>query len=503
MNRSKESSPMGEQSFTNSSDGRDATAWINRVETLRGPRYLAILACLEDAIRTGELRAQTRLPPQRQLATLLGLTVGTAGRAYAIAAERGLITGETGRGTFVSDNPFGGGDGSISPLRGGLADVGRLRAELPVSPPERQLIDLALPAVPSPKVSAIVRDALRELAEGDRLLSLRKYVTYRAQPHHLQTAARWIAGLGIEADADRIVVVAGANQGLAATILSNIVRGESVLTDALTYPGLKVLAFNYGWRLEPLERDEEGILPDALERAALEGRGRIVYLQSELHNPTTAVMRLDRRRIIAEIARRYDLVLIDDHAALSELTSSITSLTALAPERTFAIVGVGKSVSASVPAAYVVTPPGWRERFEQQARDRYFHVSPLGPEIMSHLIESGAIAEVAGAYRSAIAGRCSLLRTHLPDADFAADARAFFVWMRLPPHWHSSDFASAAVLNGVTVAAAANFAVGMTMRMSAVRLSLLGASSDAMFVDGLTRLRSLMTSDSVSAGVII
>lgn len=503
MNRSKDSSGTGDRPVAGNGEGRDGAAWINRIETLRGPRYLAILACLEDAIRSGELRPQTRLPPQRQLATMLGLTVGTAGRAYAIAAERGLITGETGRGTFVSDNPFGGGDGSISPLRGALADVSRLRSELPVTLPERQMIDLALPAVPSQQVTAIIRDALRELAAGDRLLSLRKYVTYRAQAHHLHAAARWIAGLGIDADADRIVVVAGANQGLAAAVLSNIVRGEAVLTDALTYPGLKVLAFNYGWRLEPLERDEEGILPDALERAALDGRGRIVYLQSELHNPTAGVMRLERRRIIAEIARRYDLVLIDDHAALSELTSSITSLTAIAPERTFAIVSAGKSVSASVPVAYVVTPPGWRARFEQQARDRYFQLSPLGPEIMSHLIESGAISDVASAYRTAIASRRALLRSHLPNADFAADPRAFFVWLRLPSHWHSADFASAAVLNGVTVAAAANFAVGMTMRLPAVRLSLLGASSDELFVDGLTRLRSLMTADSVSAGVII
>ncbi|MGE0154968.1 MAG: PLP-dependent aminotransferase family protein [Reyranellaceae bacterium] len=494
---------MSERIRMNAKGGRDTTAWIGRVETLRGPRYLAILACLEDAIKTGELPPQTRLPPQRQLATLLGLTVGTAGRAYAIAAERGLITGETGRGTFVSDNPFGGGGGAISPLRGALADVGRLRAELPVSPPERQMIDLALPAAPAPQVSAIVRDALRELADSDRLLGLRKYVTYRAAPRHAQAAARWIAGLGVEADASRIVVVASANQGLAAAILGNIVRGESVLTDALTYPGLKVLAFNYGWRLEPLERDDEGILPDALERAALEGRGRIVYLQSELHNPTAAVMRADRRRLIAEIARRYDLVLIDDHAALSELTSSIAPLAAIAPERTFAIFGAGKSVSASVPAGYIVTPPGWGQRFEQQVRDRYFHLSPLGPEIVSHLIESGAMADVARAYRAAIAGRLGLLRTHLPQADFTADPRAFFVWLRLPPHWHSADFASAAALNGFTVAAAANFAVGMTMRLSAVRLSLLGAPSDEIFVDGLTRLRSLMMADSVTAGVII
>ncbi|MEO8558800.1 MAG: hypothetical protein ABI439_07035 [Rhodospirillales bacterium] len=44
------------------------------------------------------------------MAELLGPTVGTAGR-----------------GTFVCDNPFGGDDGTIKPLRGAIADIGRLR----------------------------------------------------------------------------------------------------------------------------------------------------------------------------------------------------------------------------------------------------------------------------------------------------------------------------------------------------------------------------------------
>ena len=43
----------------------------------------------------------TRLPPQRDLAYRLGVTVGTVSRAYALVAARGLVAGEVGRGTFV------------------------------------------------------------------------------------------------------------------------------------------------------------------------------------------------------------------------------------------------------------------------------------------------------------------------------------------------------------------------------------------------------------------
>jgi len=478
-------------------------SWIDRIDSMRGPRYLAILGCLEDAIRTGQLPPRTRLPPQRRLAELLGLTVGTAGRAYAIAAERGWITGETGRGTFVCDNPFGGDDGTIKPLRGAIADIGRLRAQLREPSEERQIIDLALPAAASPEVTHIVARALSELIVREQLVLPRKYVTRRAPLRYSQAAARWLERLGLDVEPHRIVVTANGNQSLAAAILCNVVRGEAVLTAPLTYSGLKVLAFNYGFRLEPVESDDKGILPEALESAAARGLGRIVYLQSELNNPTAQVMPLERRRAIAEIARRFDLVLIEDCAGLADLSATTASLATLAPEHTFLIASAAKSISVAVSVGYVVAPPGWGERFELQTRDRYFQVSPLGAEIMTHLIDSDAVSEIAAAYRAAIARRLALLRETLPHARFQSDPRSFFVWLSLPSRWRSEDFASACALNGVTVAAAGNFTVGMTMNVPAVRLSLVGTVSDEAFVEGLKRVKTLMEGEIFSAGAIV
>jgi DNA-binding transcriptional MocR family regulator len=477
--------------------------WIDRIETLRGPRYLAILACLEDAIRTGQLRPRTRLPPQRRLAELLGLTVGTAGRAYAIAAERGWITGETGRGTFVCDNPFGGDDGTIKPLRGAIADIGRLRARLAEPGEEKQIIDLALPAAASPEVPRILARALSELFGREQLVLPRKYVTRRAPLRYSHAAARWLSRLGLQAEPHRIVVTANGNQGLAAAILCNVVRGEAVLTAPLTYSGLKVLAFNYGFRLEPVESDDKGILPEALEAAATHGLGRIVYLQSELNNPTAQVMPLERRRAIADIARRFDLVLLEDCAGLAELSSITPLLATLAPEHTFLIASAAKSISVAVSVGYVVAPPGWGERFELQIRDRYFQVAPLGAEIMTHLVESDAVSEIAAAYRATIARRRALLRATLPLAQFQSDPRSFFVWLALPSRWRSEDFASACALNGVTVAASGNFTVGMTMNVPAVRLSLVGTAADETFIEGLKRVGTLMEGDIMSAGMIV
>src|ERR1700742_4312699 len=67
------------------------------------PRYKELVDTLAADIRSGRLRAGTRLPTHRQLAARHGLALVTATRVYAELAAMGLVSGETGRGTFVRE----------------------------------------------------------------------------------------------------------------------------------------------------------------------------------------------------------------------------------------------------------------------------------------------------------------------------------------------------------------------------------------------------------------
>lgn len=77
------------------------TNWIPDLAGKSGPFYLQLADAIEEAIGNGGLPTGTKLPPQRNLAFDLKVTIGTIGRAYALAHERGLVTGEVGRGTYV------------------------------------------------------------------------------------------------------------------------------------------------------------------------------------------------------------------------------------------------------------------------------------------------------------------------------------------------------------------------------------------------------------------
>src|SRR5215207_322498 len=82
------------------------TMWTPDLSRHEGPRYAAIVEAIAEEIERGRLKPGDQMPTHRDLATHLGVTTGTVTRAYAEAARRGLLVGETGRGTFVKGNLF-------------------------------------------------------------------------------------------------------------------------------------------------------------------------------------------------------------------------------------------------------------------------------------------------------------------------------------------------------------------------------------------------------------
>jgi DNA-binding transcriptional regulator YhcF (GntR family) len=80
------------------------TNWLPSLDTGTGPLYVRIADEAENAIKSGALPNGAKLPPQRDLAYDVGVTIGTISRAYALLRERGLVAGEVGRGTYVQGN---------------------------------------------------------------------------------------------------------------------------------------------------------------------------------------------------------------------------------------------------------------------------------------------------------------------------------------------------------------------------------------------------------------
>src|SRR6266566_9642560 len=69
------------------------------------PLYRQVFQQLKDSIHCGKLPAGARLPATRELAGLLGLNRTTVSAAYELLESEGLISGQVGRGSFVTGAP--------------------------------------------------------------------------------------------------------------------------------------------------------------------------------------------------------------------------------------------------------------------------------------------------------------------------------------------------------------------------------------------------------------
>lgn len=396
--------------------------WTSRLQGMEGPIYTAIADAIGAAVAAGELRAGERLPTHRALAEALGVDLTTITRAYAEARRRGLLQATVGRGTFVRAQP-------APPPRArpaeGLVDLGMNLPPLPAEPPLQDLLQQGL-------VHLLAR------SEPAHLLTYRPGAGTAGER---MAGAAWLRPTLGEIDPERVLVCPGAQPALLAALGNLAGAGDLVLTDRLTYPGLRGAAAQLGLRLAGLAADAEGLLPDALEAACREGRPKALYCVPTIHNPTTVTMPLARRRAIVEAARRHGLRILEDDAYGLLPSRPLPALAALAPELGFHVATVSKVLSPALRVAYLVAPDARAAtRLAAALRANVLMPSPLLTGLLTGWVQDGTAGTVLVAIRHESTARQAMAREILPSPAFDAHPEGLHLWLRLPPRWNRLAF---------------------------------------------------------------
>lgn len=433
------------------------------------PLYVALADRLAEDVTSGRLADGVRLPTHRDLADHLGVTIGTISRAYAEAARRGLVSGEVGRGTFVR-------------ARSGVGEM-PLRTHR-----EPGLIDMSQnhpPAPTDPGLRKQVETALASLARRPDMAGLFEYPRDGGRPEDREAGASWIGRLGFRAQPDDVLVSSGSQHGIITVLATLLAPGDLLLTEDLTYAGLKSVAGLLHLRLRGLPMDREGLLPDAFDQACRTGSPRALYLVPTLHNPTVSTLSEERRMAIAEIARRHDVALVEDdiHALLPE--DRPRPVAAFAPERTYYLMSTSKTLAAGLRVSYLLAPPGMFTRLATSLRATAWGASPVMAALATEWIRDGTAEALVADRRRIARERQEKAREALPAASFAGDPASYFIWLQLPEPWRSDSFAADLRARGLLVTPAETFLVGRGPVPHAVRVCLCAAPSEAAFDRGL------------------
>ena len=455
--------------------------WRPVIDRAAGPVYLAIADQLEAAVTSGVLAAGTHLPPQRTLAETLGIDFTTVSRAYAEARRRGLIDARVGQGTFIRRRPA-----TTASVSTGLVD---LSMNLP-------------PRFDDPKLVARMWAGVAGLEATGGLDLLLRYQEPGGTAVDRAAGAAWLAPRIPTAAPERVLVCPGAQGALAAVTGLLAAPGETILVEALTYPGFRALAAHLRINLAPVAIDAEGLVPEAFDAACRELRPKALYCTPTLHNPTTATMSLERREAIVAIARDHGVPIIEDDAYGALVPDGPPPLGALAPDMVFHIAGLAKCLSPALRVAYLVAPDArMAARLAGAIRANAAMASPLTAAIATDWIESGTSGQVLAAIQAEATARRALARRVLPDALAPVGPHGFHVWLQLPQPWTRGEFTARLRAAGIGVVASDAFALAAPPE--AVRLGLGAAPTREDLARGLKMVADLLAESPSTSSMVV
>ncbi|MHC8300389.1 aminotransferase-like domain-containing protein [Pseudomonas sp. ZS1P83] len=424
-------------------------------------RYKSLVDAFAADIRSGRLLPGTRLPTHRQLAATEGLALVTATRVYAELEAMGLVSGETGRGTFVRETSLPPGLGiDQKNVAVGMTD---LNFNYPSLPGQAELL----------------RNALRQLASGGDLESLLRYQPHAGRLHERASVARHLLARGLTVDAEQVLVVSGAQHGLAVTMMALLQPGDVIAADALTYSGFIVLAEALHLEIVSIPVTEKGPDLEVLDSLCLRRRVRAVYTMPTLHNPLGWVMSADQRESLVTIARRHDLLIIEDAAYAFLAEDPPAPLAQLAPERTVYVSGLSKSVATGLRVGFVAAPAEKVPALERTIRATTWNTPGVLTAIASTWLDDGTVMQLEAEKRRDAQARQAIATEVLMGLACVRHPSSYFLWLPLSEDARADQIAAALMRENVAVSTAEPFTTSAHVP-HAIRLALGSAEMGAL-----------------------
>jgi DNA-binding transcriptional MocR family regulator len=471
------------------------TNWLPSLTTGHGPLYVRIADDAESAIKSGALPHGAKLPPQRDLAYDVGVTIGTISRAYALLRERGLVSGEVGRGTYVqadTNNPATAPRDPVSLTYGGTRALtpppGKLRFDTTAA------IDVGQAAVVGRIMTEIALEHPSEISSYTRTLS----------PDWQEAGRRWLTSGNWSPEASQILPQMGVHAGINAVIAAVTGTGDRVVCEHLTYSQVSRSAMLMGRQIALVDSDANGILPEDFERVCAREHPKAAFIMSSGQNPTLTCLPLSRRKDIVAIARKYNVWLIEDYLYGGMIGDGIPLLAELAPDRTFLLNGLSKSVAAGVRGGWVACPPHMSQRVRVTQKMVCGGLPFLLAELSARLVLSGAADEIRTQVLSEISARETIVRELFRGYEFRSHPKLPFVWLKLPEPWLSGTFKQAVLDADILIDDEDEFKPARSSRIfHHVRIGFSEGRDRSISAQGLAAVRRVLDQSPVGTSAIV
>ncbi|MCH3914138.1 MAG: PLP-dependent aminotransferase family protein [Acidaminococcaceae bacterium] len=442
-----------------------------RIKDKSQPIYLQLVKQLREAIIVGSLKPGDKLPPQRELADYLDIHLSTVTRAYKICEEKGLICAKTGQGTFISSDV----EASNILLYPETNNFAKLGTIIPPYNGNEKLVEFIKDIMNQPDIAKFL-----EYGSPNGTLTQRKNI------------AHWMETIGIAASEEQICFATGGQNALCAALFGLFKAGDRIGANSLSFPGLKAICKMFGVQLVPLPEVQGQLDCTHLEAFCRQENIKGLYFIPDQHNPTTYTMTTSERKCIGDIAKKLDLIILEDAINRMYSQSGRPSLYSFAPHNTIYIFSTSKFLSPGLRVAFLISPMKYYREISASLYNMNLLVSPLNLEIVNRIFTTELLGEIIEEKKAELVARAGIVSRCFTGKNIRGEKTCSFRWLMLPKNISGQDFEKTAQKSNVQVFAAERFVIGNAKPLNAVRLCVSAPQTRQELQKGLIAIKELL-----------
>jgi 2-aminoadipate transaminase len=244
---------------------------------------------------------------------------------------------------------------------------------------------------------------------------------------------------GVNCRKEEVLVASGSQGVLDAVGKVLISKGDKVAVEAPTYLGALQAFTPYEPQYVCLDTDDNGLIPESLERVLGSGGIKFTYLVPTFQNPTGRTISLERRHRIAAIIEKYEALLIEDdpYSSLRYRGTAIPSIKSLAPDNVVYISTLSKVFAPGLRIGFCVAPEVIRKWLVIVKQGTDLHSSTFNQALAAEYIAGGFLdrhlPSIINLYRPKQEAMLAALDRYFPaDFKWSRPEGGMFIWAEGP-----------------------------------------------------------------------
>lgn len=245
---------------------------------------------------------------------------------------------------------------------------------------------------------------------------------------------------GIRAEAANLLVFNGSQSVLDTLGKILITPSDVIALESPSYLGAISAFSSYLPQYISIETDDNGIVPESLERALDQQPIKFIYLVTTFQNPTGRTLSIERRREVAAIIKAKNALVIEDdpYGDLRYRGQPVPPLQTFAPENVVYVSTLSKVFAPGLRLGFCVAPPLIREWLYRAKQGADLHSNTYAQALATEFICGGFIErqvpKIIELYRPRQEAMLAALERHMPgEFRWIKPEGGMFIWVEGPP----------------------------------------------------------------------